>query len=128
MDASLTFAERKQRQTEIDDALATWTSQRISDEVEATLQSAGISAHRLSTTEDAANDPQLAHRDHFRRLPHSLHGETVLESPRYIHSETPGSPVRPAPQYGEHNEQILKDVLGLSDTEIGNLAASGALS
>ncbi len=128
IDASLTFAARKQRQAEIDDALAAWTSQLTAEEVETMLQSSGISAHRLSTSEDAANDPQLVHRNHFRRLPHSLHGETVLEAPRYLHSETPGGAVRPAPQYGEHNEEILKDVLGLSETEIETLAASGALS
>ena len=122
------LAERQARQTEIEATLSDWTAQRSAGEVEATLQAVGISAHALSTTEDAANDPQLAHRNHFRRLPHSLHGETVLEGPRYILSDTPAGPVRPAPQYGEHNAEILTDVLGLSDAEIENLAASGALS
>ena len=128
MDKSLSLDERRQQQAEIEDALIAWTAQRSADEVETSLQSNGISAHRLATTEDAANDPQLAHRNHFLRLPHTLHGETVLEGPRYLHSATPGAPTRPAPQYGEHNEQILKDVLGLNDAEIEDLAASGALS
>lgn len=127
-DGSLSFEQRRQQQSEIDSALSEWTSSRSAAEVEDTLQRAGIAAHRLATTEDAANDPQLAHRNHFRRLLHSLHGETVIEGPRYILSETPIDPARPAPQYGEHNEQILKDVLGLSDGEIEDLAASGALS
>ncbi|MDE2987762.1 MAG: CoA transferase [Chloroflexota bacterium] len=127
-DGSLSFDQRRQAQPEIDAALSEWTSSLSAAEVEETLQRAGISAHRLATTEDAANDPQLAHRNHFRRLPHSLHGETVVEGPRYILSDTPIQPARPAPQYGEHNVPILKDVLGLSDSEIGELAASGALS
>ena len=128
MEASLSFDERRQQQAEIEGTLIAWTSQRSADDVETLLQSEGISAHRLATTEDAANDPQLALRNHFLRLPHTLHGETVLEGPRYLHSETPGAPTRPAPQYGEHNRQILRDVLGLNDTEIEDLAASGALS
>lgn len=127
-DASLSFDQRRQEQPAIDAVLSEWTSIRSAAEVEETLQRAGISAHRLATTEDAANDPQLAHRNHFRRLPHSLHGETVVEGPRYILSETPIEPARPAPQYGEHNLPILKQVLGLSDSEIEDLAASGALS
>ena len=127
-DGSLSFEQRRQRQPDIDAALSGWTSSRSAAAVEDTLQRAGISAHRLATTEDATNDPQLAHRNHFRRLPHSLHGETVVEGPRYILSDTPIQPARPAPQYGEHNVLILKDVLGLSEAEIGELAASGALS
>ena len=80
-DASLSFDQRRQEQPAIDAVLSEWTSIRSAAEVEETLQRAGISAHRLATTEDAANDPQLAHRNHFRRLPHSLHGETVVEGP-----------------------------------------------
>lgn len=127
-DGSLGFDQRCERKAEIDAAIAAWTSQRSAEDVEAALQAARIAAHRLSTTEDAANDPQLAHRNHFRRIPHGLHGETVVEGPRYILSETPVEPARPAPQYGEHNELILREVLGMGDAEIAELAASGALS
>ncbi len=125
---SLAFDQRRARRTEIDAALTNWLSHLSAAAAETSLQGVGISAHRLSTTEDAANDPQLAHRDHFRRLPHALHGETVVEAPRYILSDTPVDLIRPAPQYGEHNERILQDVLGLSTAEIETLAASGALS
>ena len=128
VEASLSFEQRRQSQGQIDAALSDWTADRSAAEIEDILQGAGIAAHRLASTEDAANDPQLAHRNHFRRLPHSLHGETVIEGPRYILSETPIEPARPAPQYGEHNLPILKQVLGLSDSEIEELAASGALS
>ena len=127
-DPGLPLAQRRESQREIDTAISAWTSTRFVSEVEEALQRVGVSAHRLSTTEDAANDTQLAHRDHFRRLPHSLHGETVIEGPRYILSESPVEPARPAPRYGEHNVQILKGVLGLSDAAIEDLAASGALS
>ena len=127
-DQTLTLAERMRERPRIDAALAEWTSSQTAAAVEEELQAVGVSAQRLLTTEDAANDPQLAHRRHFRRLAHSLHGETVVEGPRYLLSETPGQAVRPAPQYGEHNEQILRGVLGLSDAEVEELAASGALS
>ena len=127
-DPSLTLDQRRSRLAEIDTALINWLSEMSAAEAEASLQAAAISAHRLSTTEDAANDPQLGHRNHFRRLPHALHGETVVEAPRYILSDTPADIPRPAPQYGEHNERILRDVLGLDEAEIEALAVSGALS
>ncbi len=124
----MTLDERLQQRRELDRNVSNWTLQHSAKAVESELQALAISAHELSTTEDAANDPQLAHRNHFRRLPHALHGETVVEAPRYILSDTPAQPERPAPQYGEHNELILREVLGLSDGEIAALAASGALS
>lgn len=127
-DASLSLEDRQERKQEIEEQVVSWTTQRDANEVETVLQTLGISAHALSTTQEAANDPQLIHRNHFRRLPHSLHGETVVEGPRYILSDSPAEPARPAPQYGEHNEQILRDVLGLGDEEIESLAVAGALS
>ena len=107
--------------------LETWTSQYPAAEIERQLQAAGIPAHALSTTEDAANDPQLQHRNHFIRLNHPLHGQTVAESPRYQLSETPGTPKSPAPQYGEHATRILKDILAYDAAKIEALAAMGAL-
>ena len=78
-DAAMTFGQRRASRAEIDVAMSGWTSGLSVSEVEETLQGVGVSAHCLATTEDAAHDPQLAHRDHFRRLPHTLHGETVVE-------------------------------------------------
>ena len=125
---TLELEQRRQQREGIEQRIAEWTSQRLAAEVETGLQGLGISAHRLSTTEDAWNDPQLQHREHFRRLPHSLHGETVLEGPRYQLAGTPTHATRPAPMYGEHNELVLRELLGLSDDEIATLAASGALT
>ena len=107
--------------------LEAWTLQHTATEIEQQLQAAGIPAHALSTTEDAANDPQLQHRNHFLRLAHPLHGETVLESPRYLLPETPGAPKSPAPAYGEHATQVLSDILHYDDAKIEALAAAGAL-
>lgn len=127
-DPSLNLDQRIERRAPLDDAIGQWSSQRLASEVETALQAVGVSAHALSTTEDASQDPQLAHRVHFRRLPHALHGETVVEAPRYILSESPAEVSRPAPMYGEHNELVLTRVLGLTDNEITALAAAGALS
>ena len=62
------------------------------------------------------------------QLPHALHGQTVVEGPRYRLSDTPGAPIRPAPQVGEHTARVLKEILEYSDAQITLLAASGALS
>jgi len=128
LDAALTESQRRAQSREIDAALAAWTAQRSAGEAERALQAAGVPAHRLASTEDAANDPQLAQRGHFVQLPHALHGQTVVEGPRYRLSDTPGAPIRPAPQVGEHTARVLKEILEYSDAQITLLAASGALS
>ena len=127
-DESLSLQQRQARKHEIEAELSKWTSSRTAQAVESTLQAAGISAHQLFTTADAAQDPQLQHRNHFQTRPHPLHGQTIIEAPRYILSETPGAPTAHAPTYGEHNQQILKDILGRTEEEIATLAAAGALS
>jgi 2-methylfumaryl-CoA isomerase len=43
-------------------------------------------------------------------------------------SGLPRSPVRRAPLLGEHTEEVLGDVLGLSATEIGRLHDAGTVA
>ena len=38
---------------------------------------------------------------------------------------SPREPTRPAPRLGEHTEEVLSSVLGLSNAEIGRLHAAG---
>lgn len=128
LDPSWTLSERRGRSHEIDAVIGDWTSQRSAAAAERALQAVGVPAHALLSSADAALDPQFAHRGHFRRLPHSLHGETVVEGPRYRLSETPGAPSAAAPQVGEHTEQVLREILGYSSERIAALAAIGALS
>ena len=128
LEQSLTLAERRGQASLIDAALERWTAQRSALEAEQALQAVGVPAHALSSSEDAARDPQLAHRGHFLRLPHPLHGETVVEAPRYQLSDTPGAPAAPAPQVGQHTEQVLREILGYDAERIATLAALGALS
>jgi 2-methylfumaryl-CoA isomerase len=37
-------------------------------------------------------------------------------------------PVRPAPRLGEHTEEILAELLGLADTEVGDLEERGVVA
>ena len=43
-------------------------------------------------------------------------------------SATPHAPWRAGPTIGEHNEQILKDLLGFTDDEITDLAIADVLT
>ena len=124
-DRYATLAGRLALQDELDAAIAAWTETRTPAEGEGILQAAGVPAHAVIRASSAVSDPQLVHRGHLVRVPHSLHGESVVEGSRFRLSRTPARIGQP-PAVGEHTEQVLKDILGYDDDRIAELAAAGA--
>ena len=120
-----TLAGRLTNQDELDAAIAAWTATRTPAEAEATLQAGGVPAHAVIRASSAVDDPQLVHRGHLVRVPHSLHGESVVEGSRFRLSRTPARIGQP-PAVGEHTEQVIRDILGYDDERIADLAAAGA--
>ncbi len=120
-----TLPGRLANQDELDAAIAAWTATRTPAESEATLQAGGVPAHAVIRASSAVDDPQLVHRGHLVRVPHSLHGESVVEGSRFRLSRTPARIGQP-PAVGEHTEQVLRDILGYDDERIADLAAAGA--
>ena len=88
----------------------------------------GIPAHVSAASEDFCTDPQVQHRGHLVRVPHPLFGETVVEGPRYVLSETPGRVRTAAPTLGQHNRFVLAEMLGYDDARIDRLAEAGVMS
>jgi len=91
------------------------------------LQVAGVPVHRVSTSADCFADPQLAHRGHFVTVEHPQLGPVPVENARFRLSRTPARVPWPGPTFGQHNDQVLREILGLSDEEIVRLVTSGAL-
>ncbi len=118
---------RLEHRAALDQEIALWTRDRELAELEAELQAAGVPAHRVSTAADLAEDPQLRAREHFVWLEHPLLGSVPFEASRCALSATPARYRGAGPMIGQHNHEILSGILGLSDDEIAELAASGAL-
>ena len=72
-------------------------------------------------------DPQLQHRNHWLEVEHPVHKKMTVEAPRFQFSHTPHKVTRSGPSLGEHNDFVLRSILGYSDDEIINLAISGAI-
>ena len=113
---------------ELDTAVAGWTISRTAEEAQSILQAARVPAHLSASSEDFCTDPQLAFRGHLVRLPHPLFGQTVVEGPRYLLSETPGQVRWAAPTFGQHNQVVLAEILGYDQQRIDDLAAADVLS
>jgi len=119
-----THAGRRAHATLLDAKLRSWTAGQPAARLLGELHARGIAAEPLVNARRLMPHPQLAHRRFFQTLPHPRTGETRYpgwplawsELPRALHR-------RPAPTLGQHNEEILRDDLGLSDDEIAELRA-----
>ncbi|AIY18823.1 CaiB/BaiF CoA transferase family protein [Pimelobacter simplex] len=118
---------RRAAQDELEGAVAGWAAGQVASDVERLLQDVGVPAHLAVTSDDYPADEQLAHRGHLVELPHPRHGTTYVEGPRYALSETPGRPRAAAPALGQHNEQVLTEILGYDADRIAVLTEGGIL-
>ncbi|MFP8874494.1 MAG: CoA transferase, partial [Myxococcota bacterium] len=115
------FATREGRLAhadELDVGLGRWTSAFEPHALMERLQSGGLEAGAVQIFPDLIEDPQLAHRGHWVPLRHSNLGELLFERSGFRFSGGSGRLVRPGPNLGEHNSDVLGGILGLSPAEI----------
>jgi crotonobetainyl-CoA:carnitine CoA-transferase CaiB-like acyl-CoA transferase len=76
---------------------------------------------QVNAVDDLPDDPQVRANDYVVDFDHPRFGPTqVIGLPVQL-SETPGSIRLPAPEFGEHTEQILTEMLGYSWEEVAAL-------
>lgn len=128
-DAALASADgRRAREGELDARIADWTRTRTSEEIVAALRAGGLRAASVESVGELFDDPQLAHRELWRRAAHPGLGEISLMAPPFALSETPARRDRAGPMLGEHNEAVFKGLLGLGADEYAALAADGVFA
>ena len=128
-DAELaTVAGREARRAQIDEAVAAWTTPRDGRAIEVLLQEAGIPAAVCARSSELSADEQLWSRGFFRILERPEVGAHPFPGPIVGLSSTPAVIERPAPSYGQHTAEVLRDLLGLDDDEIAALYAAGITS
>ncbi len=120
-------AGRRADREAIDAAITAYTSVRGAGEIEEALQAAGVPCHRALDSVAALVDPQLVHRNHFVTVPHPELGDVVVENSRMVFSATPAQVTRPGPAFGQDTDYVLRELLAMSDEEIVEAIASGAL-
>jgi crotonobetainyl-CoA:carnitine CoA-transferase CaiB-like acyl-CoA transferase len=121
------LAERLAAHDAIDDALAGWTRAQPADDRMRELQAHGLIACAVSDARDLVGDPQLAARDFWVRLDHPDAGRHSLPGMPIRLSATPARFRRPAPCLGQHNREVLGELLGLDAARLDELEAQGVL-
>lgn len=121
-----TMAGRKAGETELDGLVEEWTSRRSPESVRETLQSFGVPAGVVQSTEEVIeNDDQLKEREAFWRTNHPEVGKYRYLRPVPKLSGNAARPHRPTPCLGEHTEHVCREFLKMPDEEFVDLLNKG---
>ena len=118
--AALDLGQRFEAEDAIDATLTAWAVTRAASTAADSLLSAGIPAAALARYGDLVKSPHLAAREFWDE-----HGAGVL--PGLPWRASFGRATGPAPDLGADSDQVLTNVLGLSQERIAELRTSGAL-
>ena len=128
-DRELDAADRRfARCADLDERIAEWTRQHDKAEVFQRCVAEGVPAAPVQrTNEELLEDPQLRARGFYERVKHAFGGEWSMHGWEWRPRDA-GRCVRGlAPDFGAHNEAILREVAGLSGDEISALEDEGVI-
>lgn len=118
---------RLANQDEIETKLGEWTQTLPPKVVMETLNGEGVPAGVVQRSSDLQLDPQLAHRGFFRNLEHQEMGTIPYPGHQFHISGYDSGPRSAAPVLGQHNDEVLRDILGMTEDEITEAIIGGAL-
>ena len=113
--------DRWKNHEELDANIEEWTSKHGSYEVTEKLQAAGVAAFPVLSNRRLVEDPHLNDRGFFVELDHPEFGRRIFDGLPWKMSKTPGQINRHGPFFGEHNNHIFGEMLGMSQEEINRL-------
>ncbi len=125
--AAWSTVDRHANHDAIDAAIAAWSCRFDHHESTRRLQQLGIAAFPVLNAKELLEDPHLNARGFFPLITHPDAGTYPFPGLPMTLSATPATYRRPAPGLGEHNDEVLRDVLGMSPDAIAELAASGVI-
>jgi len=115
---------RLQHVNDVNEIVRDWCSSLTRAEVLERCYATATPAAPLNDIADIFGDRQFHARRNLVAIDVDSTGETIIV-PNVVPklSETPGRIKSLGPRLGEHTEEVLKDLLGMSDAEIGELRA-----
>ena len=124
------FATNDQRvvhRAELDAILAGVFAKRPTRDWVGALEAAGVPNGPINTLEQVFAEPQAIARGLKLELAHPAAGRVSLIRSPMRFSATPVEHERPPPVLGQHTDEVLRGVLGLSEPEIAKLRADGVV-
>ena len=122
-----TLSRRLNNRKEMDGLIEKWTCRYSDIEIMTLLQQNGIAAGAVQNAGDLMQNPQLIARDFFVQTEHGQSGDVVADATPLKFSRTPAVYQRTAPAFGQDNDYVYHQLLGLPDKEIAKLKEKGVI-
>jgi formyl-CoA transferase len=118
---------RGTHQRELDELIAAWTATVETRELLALLEKHGVPSGLIYKTADMLDDPHFAARQAIVSTEHPRFGTLRMQNVAPRLSLTPSSVRTPAPEIGQHNDEVYGDLLGLDAAAIAGHRANGVI-
>lgn len=112
---------------ELDEIIESWTSQRPRDEALEIMQKEDAIVGPVYDIADVFEDEQFAAREDLVVIEDKDLGEIQTQATVPKFSETPGEVRHLGGDQGQHNKEIYRDRMGLSETEFERLRKEGVI-
>lgn len=119
--------ERLDKREALDECVRAWTQQRPAAAVMQLLQGVGVTAAKLNNAQSILDEPHLQDRGYLQWLEREYVGVQPHPSPPFRVTADPIPITSPAPTLGQHNHDILGELLGLGAAELEELEQQGVI-
>ncbi len=120
-------SERAGHRDEIDSVVMEWTKTKTTGEILQILKRNDVPCSRLPAFSEVCNDAQLSSRNDIIEVEQAISGKVKVPGSIFKLSKTPGKIDYPAPFLGQHNHQVLSEMLGYTEEDINHLTDEGVV-
>jgi crotonobetainyl-CoA:carnitine CoA-transferase CaiB-like acyl-CoA transferase len=113
---------RRAKHDEIDEEIARFCKDRDARQLAEELATGGVPAGYVVDGRDIAVNPQMLHRGFFEVEDHPVTGAHNIPTVPFRYRRRGGGWMhRPSPTIGQHNDEVLRELLGLDHDELAQL-------
>lgn len=122
-----TLLSRNQNRDELNNIIASWTKRLNSKELVEILVKNQVPTSLTYSIKDIFEDPHYKAKGDIVEVEDPIIGKVKMQgvTPRF--SLTPGSVKKTGPRLGEHNDEILRALLGISDEDFSKLQSEAII-
>jgi CoA:oxalate CoA-transferase len=125
-----TNADRARHMQEVDAMVGDWSKQFTRTALTTLLTEAGVPCGPVLTLDEVADDPHLKQRQMIVELDHPVKGAVkVIGCPLKFYTEDGLMQIEvlPAPDVGQHNEEVYTTLLGYTQADLEHWRAEGVV-
>ncbi len=121
-------AERAKHSDLLDQVVGAWIGERSLSEVTTAFEKAEAAVAPIYDIAQVCEDPQYSALDTITTMTDPTLGPIKIQNLLFRMSGTPGALRHPGPSLGQHTDEVLEDVLGLSPERIRSLHEAGIVA